>query len=241
MINSSSGDNFHLPTMALMGYATNSLAAEERENVAQHLSSCQTCRQELEDIHQLKGKVTSHFDSFPVPSPHVFERVMAITLEDDEEEVLQPQQTEKFAIHKAWNRLLTKIEEGVGTLFVPRWAPSLAVTLIVVQAALLFGTFDTPPGTREIAHNPMVVERSSSPTTPITKGILVQIALEENTPEKDLRAIIRNLEGRIVNGPSIDGVYIVELLEKNPNIADQKLQAVLSKTSTVRFIKQINP
>jgi hypothetical protein len=238
MANPSSGENLHLPTMLLLGYATNTLPEEERQKVDQHLTECQTCRQELEEIDHLRNQVTSHFDSFPAPSPHVFERVKAITLE---EEALQPKQKEKFVRHNVWIQLVTMIEEGIGALFIPRWAPSLAVMLIVVQAALLFGTLDRPPGNIGTSHSPRVVERSGSPTAPMNQGILVQIAFQEDASEKHLRTVIRDLEARIVNGPSIEGVYIVELLEKDPSVADQKLAAFLSNSSSVRIAKRINP
>ncbi len=229
-----SSEPMHPAALLLPEYVAGNLTAEERQEVDRHLTQCPDCQRELEEVRELREGVHTHFSSLPGPPPRVFERVKAQI--QAEEGLVKKEKSPPLFDVSGW---LSALEEGFRVLFAPRWVPGLAVALIVAQTTLLMWASISPQG--ELVPPVSVTERSVPPNLPTSSSVLAQIAFQDNTSEKELRMIIRDLEARIVNGPSLDGIYTVQLLEKDPALVDQKLKALLGKSGAIRMAKRISP
>jgi len=234
-------ENVHPAALMLPWYVARTLTDVECQEVEAHLAQCPTCQQELEDFRQLKGVLKPHYSDLPGPSPQVFEKVMA-RIQD--KPVVQPQKPRVLQVGNWVGNWASALESWLRGLFIPQWVPALAVALIVGQATLLVWMSQTP--SLEQAGHPgfppgPVIERSVPRATVSGPTINIRLAFQEGTSESEFRAIIQSFEGRLVDGPSQNGIYIVAVPGGDLSALDKKLYGLWKAGGIVRVAERVNP
>ncbi len=211
--------NVHPEAALLPWYVNGTLSIEERAQVDRHVAACDACRAELDELVHLRTDLRALFAQEPSPSPRLAEAVrtrIAHEAETRTGQAARPTMAERF---EAWCR----------SLVMPRWAPALVMLLVVVQGAVLLWMVQRPvPET--------VVSRSLGPAP-----VQVHVAFQPQATEEQLRAALHAVGARVVDGPSRDGVYLVELPHDPRVSAEQKVRALLERSSVVKSADLMQP
>ena len=211
----------HPEETLLPWYLNGTLREDERRQVEQHLSSCAACRAELDELAQLSVQLHEVYAEESAPSTRIQRVVLAqVQLEASAtraESVTDPQG-------------LKGRDDWFRSLFVPRWAPVLAVTLLVAQLGLLLWSM-----TRPTLSDQVTTRGLGSPT------VRLRVVFQETASERQIRALVQGMRGRIVDGPTPDGAYIMELPAGDQAAAQKNVDALRSQAETVRTVEPVTP
>ncbi len=178
-------------------YVNGTLEEDERTTVDQHLKRCELCRKEAERCTQIATTVR-HADDVPASSAsHQFARLMA---EIDTPKELEPSQG------RGGHGLLTGLHTLIGRMSPGvRWILAAQGALILVLSGVLIWQVLPPP---EPAYRTL-----SGTGAPQTQAVMrMRVIFAADTLESQIRTLLLELDGRIVNGPSPIGAYTVEFL-----------------------------
>ncbi len=223
------------PTVTLLPFYLNgTLSEEERQEVDRHLAECESCRQELEEMRSLQVSVKSYFSTLPQPPADICNKVQARILAESQSE--KPHTPTDHA--PTIESFGTRFQAYLHSLFSTQWAPALAVSLILGQAVVLFWTLTLPataPRGNEVQRPGPVIERSvpQAPVPSIRRQF--HIAFQDKTPEHIIRRIIRDLNGRIVDGPTAEGLYTIEVPDSDAGQLETIIQDLNKKRDVIRM------
>jgi len=218
--------SFHTEATMLSGYVSRTLSKDEHHQVEQHLQTCSACRQELQEITAMKTALKTAIHQRPGPSPAAFAKVMSRIHQET-----QPRPSEiTLGPNLSW---WERIEQGVRSLFEVRWAPALAVFLIVGQTVLLLSVVGGPGGQGSIRNGP-IYERGIPQGTPAIPTLTVEVQFVETAQEGQIRSLVRDLGGRIIDGPTADGRYTVEFPASPGTSADSILKVLRKRPELVQ-------
>lgn len=193
--------SIHTEAMLLSGYATRTLDEEEHRQVEQHLKTCSACRQELQEVTAMQAALKTAIQQRQGPSPAAFAKVMTRIHQETQP---APREITREVEPTWWEQ----IEHAFRSIFEVRWAPILASFLILGQAVLLLSVLGGPGGQVGTQSGP-VHERGIPQGTPAIPLIKIQVSFIETAQEFQIRALIQDLGGRIIDGPTVDGRYTV--------------------------------
>lgn len=227
----------HPVAMLLPWYLNGTLREEELQQVVQHLAGCHVCRSELEELTRLRQQVVATYAELPGPSPQAFRSVMA-TIEQEHVLKAEPQGVFRWERAKisSW---MDALDRRLRPIFAPRWVPVLASTLIVGQLAVLLWVVGREPA-RSPQERPVPLDGVVSRGIPMAAAHY-RIAFHETAPEREIRAVIHTIGGRIVDGPSPDGFYTVAVPTDDPTTLEKKLTVLRNQPNLVRVVEQLNP
>lgn len=180
-------------------YVNGSLEGDELEKIEQHLEDCEKCRQEVSYLRRLTQALARPEDVAPAVDTPLSEALSRI-------EQIEAERS-SANLERFWDALRLK------------WPlrPLLVVQTLVILAlviALWQGSTGAPP----------VFHTLSRPTDAVTsKGFAVRMVFSPEVTEQELRRLLIELKGQIVEGPSPYGVYTVEI----HSIADPEAEASL--------------
>ena len=231
------GPTVHPAATLLPWYLTGTLGKDEHQQVAQHVAECPTCRSELEELTRLRRQVKEAYADVPGPSAQAFRSVMATI---GQARRAQPERQRGFRWERAkptaW---FDALDRWLRPLFARRWAPTLAAVLIGGQVGLLLWVMGwVPPGSpqEKLAPSHGVVSRG------IPMGVArYRIAFHEAAQEGEIRALIQRMGGRIVDGPSAEGFYTVEVPAGDAATASANLDALRSRSDVIRSVERLEP
>lgn len=214
------------PTATLLPwYLTGTLKESERQAVDEHLATCTECRTELDHLTRLRIPMKTAFLEEASPELRVQQQVM----DRIRAEGMAPPSTPQSQPGKG---AAESVEQWFRRLFAPRWIPALAATLLIGQLTLLLWTAGEqtapPPG--------HIVARGIQPTT--TRVVLV---FQESTSEARIRATILALNGRLVDGPTADGRYTIEMPSRETRSLDQQLHTLRQQSDVIRRAERLAP
>ena len=188
-------------------YVNGTLEGRDRAAVTAHLPGCPACREEVARCQTLAAAVQSAVDAAGAPGPGRLERVLASI------ELLEATGARRTAWRGRWRAGV----EWLGDLFqrTPgpvRWGLAAQAALLVLVVGLTAW-----PGVR-------------SPRTPyrtladdgerrVGQEALIHVVFTEDITERELRTLLRRVEGRIVDGPSAVGLYTVDVPASTPDRA----------------------
>jgi putative zinc finger protein len=231
------GSDVHPAATLLPWYLNGTLREEERQEVAQHLRECQPCRTELDDLSRLRQQVKAAYADLPGVSPQVFRSVMATIRQ---ERRVQPERQRVFRWERAQSSSwLDTLDHWLRPMFGLRWVPVLASTLIIGQLALLLWV---------VGQEPVIAphEIPSSTDGVVSRGIPTataryRVAFQETAPEGKIRRVIHNIGGRIVDGPSADGFYTIEVPVSDQALLEKQLESLQRQADLIRSAERLKP
>jgi hypothetical protein len=214
--------HIHPEGALLPWYLNGTLREDERRQVDQHLSSCAACRAELDELVQLNIQLHEVYAAQAEAAPQIRRTVFSqVNLET----------SAKQANSVAGPQWLKGLEDWLRSLFVSRWAPALAVTLLVAQLGLLLWTM-----TRLTLSDHQVMSRGlGSPT------VRLRVVFQDTASERQIRSLLQGMHGRIVDGPTRDGAYIMELPAGDQTAAQKKIDILRGQTESVRTVEPVTP
>jgi hypothetical protein len=210
------------PTVAVLPwYVTGTLRAVECAEVADHLEHCPTCRAELESLHELAAVLQTVYQGMPDPSQHVRRAVMAVT---------RPVAVVSGTTALDRTRSVgDRLADAFRYWFRPKWAPTVAVAVLAVQAGLLVWSLP-----RESVE-PQVTTRSLT-----AAALRVNVVFNPQATEQDIRSTLHSLGASVIAGPTPDGAYLVEIPPGNALVLQAKLAALRENRAVVQSLSPVN-
>jgi anti-sigma factor RsiW len=208
----------HEQANSLAWYAAGTLSERERREVENHLEICAECRAELASIQVLRRDLRGAYDAEPGPSSRVKNTVLERIRASSAEPVTRIDTFRRRELSpppgeggkRGWSRPLK----------VPQWASAAALLLIVVQAGfLLRSNFERAPGEGGVTTRALP-----------TQTTRLRAVFDPQASALQIRQVLDSLGARIVDGPSSEGAYVVELPPGDPKTLAAKLKAARSST-----------
>jgi anti-sigma factor RsiW len=201
----------HQEATLLPWYANGRLGEEDRLRVARHLASCLDCRRELSEWIDLRREIHEAYATQPGPSPAlagtVFSKVAAETLAARKE--------------SRSDRGLAGFDRWFRSLFDVPWVPSLAAVLLVMQFGLLL--WMTTP-----------VEQESVSTRSIdSPAARFAVRFQNQATEAQIRDLVERVHGRIIDGPTAQGAYVLEVKAATDPATSRQILDLLRAQSRV--------
>jgi hypothetical protein len=83
----------------------------------------------------------------------------------------------------------------------------------------------------------VVRDRITTLSGPSASGTLIMVQFNENATEREITQALKGIHGKIVEGPSAEGTYTIQLDLPADNTAglDQALQTLRQNPSVIRF------
>ncbi len=217
----------HPQAQLLPWYAAGTLSQEERAQIQEHLRGCASCQTELQEMTRLRASVKAAYEKLPGPPTDVFRKVLTRI---EAESARRPGVSSLAAL---WWRWIAPVEAGLRMAFTVRWVPALATVLLVSQGVALLWIAGQPSPSSE---RDGVIERSVP-----SSSFRLRVVFQEAATEPAIRAALRNVNGRIVDGPFSDGAYIVEVPVGDPSGQDAVLQALRTEPSLIKGAERAQP
>jgi hypothetical protein len=217
--------DLHPAALLMPWYASGTLPERERLEVEDHLRTCAACRAELESVGVFRQRARALFEDQPIPERRMFETVMSRVQQDAS---ARPRSARDLPARPG---LLDALLQPLRVLMRPTWAPAVAVVLIVLQAGALAW---------------LSYERSHAPPPVTSRGIepaaaRIRIVFNPRATEQDIRTALQTLGGRIVDGPSADGAYVIQLPAIPPPVLSQRLRVLREHPALVERIENATP
>jgi hypothetical protein len=203
-------------------YVNATLSQPEREAVRQHLAGgCRECARELESLSAMHRAIGELDEQTPEPSPFMLNRALA-EIEDFE----RSRAVQRSSQRESWWQPITRL-----------WTtPVFARVALATQLALVvaLGTVSV----YQYTHPRIVVrDRITTLSGPSASGTLIVVQFNENATEREITQTLQGIHGKIVEGPSAEGTYTIQLDLPADNTAglDQALQTLRQNPRVVRF------
>jgi anti-sigma factor RsiW len=187
-------------------YINGRLSDSERVAFEEALESDPALKQELLEFEEIAALYPDIEEEIPFPSSdRVFSRIM--------DNIGPPEK--KTASPDAPGMFFEKLAAFIRTTF---FSPRVAWAVAAVQLVLLVTLVGTMPDTQEF-------ETLSSERATTETALKINIVFEEDAMEKDIRALLNQLDAGIVAGPMANGLYVIEIAESQP--PDDALKALM--------------
>lgn len=178
-------------------YANQTLKEDERREVEAHVASCRECAKEVESLSAMRKAVIETEDQGPTLPPFALNRALA--------------KIEEYELARA-PEVPTKEGARPGQGWWSRWwkpTPLFARALIAAQVALVLAL-----GTLTIYQytHPAVIYKTASGGSGDEKGrARIVVRFDEGATEQDIRQAVQAIKGKIVDGPSAQRLYTIQL------------------------------
>ena len=223
----------HTEAILLPGYVNQTLSSEEEQQVANHLKTCVTCQQELQEVTNMQTAIKTGIERRPGPSPAAFSTLMR-RIEQEKQTTLS--KTSESTTPSWWET----VESAFRSLFEVQWVPALASLLIVGQAFLLLSVMNKPVEQR--AQEPgSIFERGIPPGTPATSPLQIQVKFVETAQAIEIQKLLKELGGQIVNGPTTEGLYTLEFPQTEISSSSAPLAILQSHPELIKTATVLHP
>lgn len=210
------------PEVALLPwYANRTLGEQERQQIAHHLETCASCRAELEELSHLETSLIAAYRSQPEPSARLAQSVMAKVAAE------RLAGRNKQSESSSW---LTDIDRWFRSLFLPQWVPTLAVLLLVAQMGLLLWVGLPPVDRGEVSTRSLSMQTAKFAVT-----------FQASSTEEQIRSLLQNVHGRVIDGPTAEGLYTIEVPSADGSTTQKKLDVLKERSDIVRSADILKP
>jgi Putative zinc-finger len=207
--------DLHPTTLLLPWYVNGSLSEQERRQVEAHLATCAECSKELASFPQVREQTRTFFDEVPGPSPRARQAVMT-----------------RVRPRVARPGLLDRLARIFQDLLAPKWAPAALMLVVVGQFAGLGWLATRPEG----GSGPVTNSRAVP-----TPAVQLKIVFNPSISTGTLQSTLRELGGHIVDGPTADGAFIVELAPDSPKLIGARIRSLRERPDLVQKIESATP
>ena len=211
---------------SLPWYVNGTLDQAERAAVTQHLASgCDECAREVRSLTALHKAVKATGDEAPEPSPFLLNRALA-EIEDYERTRAQDQSRQSVKAPSLWDRL--RESWSPKTPVFARLALATQLALVLVLGTVAVYQYE----------NPQVIYKTTSDSSG-TKAKL-SVIFNENATEGGIRQTLEEIHGSIVEGPTAQGRYTIQLaisLEQTAEL-DKIMRTLQEKKDIVRSVEE---
>jgi len=222
----------HTEPILLPGYVNRTLPSEEEQQVANHLKTCVTCQQELQEVTAMQAAIKNSIAQRPGPSPAAFSTLMRRI---EQEKQAQTQRIPQPITPSWWET----IESAFRSLFEVQWVPALASLLIVGQAFLLLSLMGTPEGQHQ--RGEPIIERGIPQAPPQGSAFKVRVGFQSHAEAQHIREFLQTLNGRIIDGPSSDGTYTLAISQQGTMTLDTLLTELRQQTNLIQLAIPLQP
>ena len=212
-------------------YVKGTLNPVEHSRVDKHLASCPECQQESMLYRQLDSEgLTSDRTPSWQPTPAHFSSILQSidALESKADSAVSRAKTPKHGL-KQLSKLSAWLKATPNPIF---WFMSLETVALTALVLLTVARFPQQPG--EQAYQTLSNERPSySANLP-----RLSIVFAEDITEREIRTLMQAQHGQLVQGPSMLGVYTIELALE---VANESQQAIdnLRANPKVKLVESI--
>ncbi len=213
--------DIHPETTLLPWYANGTLAAPERAQMAEHLTSCAACRAELDELASLQTRLKTFYESRPGPSPEVGRAVLgAVTREA----------VARQGTHQSQRSWLGRIDQWARSWLLIPWAPTLAAALLVAQLGLLLWVGGSPTQQGQVSTRSLGMQSAK-----------ITVTFHALATEEQIRTLLQGVRGRVIDGPTTAGLYTIEVLSADTSVAEKKLALLKARADIVRSAELVKP
>lgn len=223
----SSNAHVHMEIEELLPwYVNETLTSAEQRAVEQHLEQCPACREALQECRALNLQLHARAEEAWQPPAGHFDRLMA------DIDRLTPSPTPV----KTGPTLVQRISDWLrGTPSPVRW--TLALESLTV-AALVLVLIVTPAPLPDLGYETL----SSVKAPPATTESGLQVVFTAPMTVGELQALLQDIGGQIVAGPTSLGVYTVAVTGNEPPVAARnRALATLRAHAQVRLAEPLQP
>ena len=191
--------------LLLPWYLSGKLDADELETVNRHLSECADCTGELEELRFMGAVMTEPDESLnsmidmrlSEMESNIMDRINAF----EDSRVVEKRTASVPVQTSAWGKVL-EFFEGFK---LPLQMPAGVAALVLLQLAIIIGLayklylgepegYVVLSGPQETAAGPMII-----------------VSFVDTATEAQIREMLSEIDGRIIDGPKAGGLYVVEL------------------------------
>jgi anti-sigma factor RsiW len=221
------------PTVALLPwYANGTLSAADRTAVATHLQECPSCRTELDELVLVGKEIKQAVSADPLPSAGLSQTVFAQVRETIRRDQAQVSHPSPIAVES--HSLIGNLDHWLRSLFVPQWIPTLVATLLVAQLGVLLWSVSQRVPPSDIGGS--ITSRGLG--TPTAR---LRIEFQPSASMQQIQTLLQDMHGRVVDGPTTEGAYIMEIPASDPAVIEQRLQALQSRHEVIRHVEALRP
>jgi hypothetical protein len=212
---------------SLPWYVNGTLDQAERAAVTQHLATgCDECAREVRSLTAIQKAVKTVGDEAPEPSPFLLNRALA-QIEDYERTRAQEQSRQTASASPGlWDRL--RESWWPTTPVFARVALATQLALVLILGAVAVYQYE----------NPQVIYKTTSDSSG-TRAKL-SVIFNEKASEGEIRQTLEEIHGSIVDGPTAQGRYTIQLaipLEQTAEL-DKIMRTLQEKKDIVRSVEE---
>lgn len=206
-------------------YLNGTLEVDEQRQVEAHAAGCARCQQEIRQWQALQAAVREMGNAVPAPVGAGFP-LLRRRIEQEREPVVN------------WSERLQAWLDG---LFARRPVPTLALAVVTVQFLLVVGLIGLLLEQRNEIQT-LYQTLSGPPVKTFSPGRLT-VAFHEQATEVEIRNLLHQVQGTIVEGPSALGLYTVAVsVEGDPEQqVERTLQELQRYPRVVKFAERAMP
>jgi Putative zinc-finger len=190
-------------------YVNATLNREEQAIVASHLEGCAECAGEVRTLTAMRKAVIAVGDQAPDPSPFLLNRALA-EIENYERQRAQAEGRPAPKPGNFRDRLRAFRENWwPATPVFARLAMAAQLALLLAVGTIALYQYQHPRVVRESPYG-----TASGPSGPNTGGearAKISVAFNEKASAREIRQALSEINGTIVDGPSAQGFYTVQL------------------------------
>ena len=195
-------------------YLNNSLSEQERQGFEDGLKKYPDVEKELHEFSEIKSAYKRIQEEIPSPSDAVFQKIMNT--------VRAEQKASAFTRKPG---VFDLVRDFLGSAFS---SPRVSWAVVGVQMAVILLLVISVP-------KPDVPITLSSGQNTHLSGKTIHVVFDAGAREMEIRAILNNVEGFIISGPTPNGLYTV-MIDKDRDIT-QTLQE-LKNSPAIRFAEK---
>jgi len=189
-------------------YVNATLSSEEKAIVASHLEGCAECAGEARSLAAMRKAVIAVGDQAPDPSPFLLNRALA-EIEDYERQRAQADGRPAPKPGNFSDRVRAFRENWwPATPVFARLAMATQLALLVAVGTVALYQYSHP---RVVRESPYGTAAGPSGTPGAEAKAKISVAFNEKASAHEIRQALSEIDGTIVDGPSAQGFYTVQL------------------------------
>jgi hypothetical protein len=187
---------------------------------------------ELDELVGVGKQIKQAVSAGPMPSTGIAQTVLSRIRQEGQRGQEEVRRTSPVMTEPS--TLMANIDRWLRNLFVPQWVPTLVATLFVAQLGILLWTLSQPIPSVDVGGS--ITSRGlGSPTTRLS------VEFQPAASMQQIQTLLQDMHGRFIDGPNVEGVYIMEIPSSGPAAIEQRLQALQSLHEIIRHVEALRP